>query len=438
MLTIHGIHQWDILPGLPDTGGQNVFVNQFSQALADQGFKITIANRGGYLHPLTGELRVGLHYKDGLQRILYLQDDLDRFIRKEDMGERLPSLVTCLEKELEADSNPIDLIISNYWDAGKVAESFRRNLPHPVKHIWVPHSLGSIKKSNLSPAQWTKLNIDQRIAYEIELVGGVDGIGSTSSLIQKSLSEDYGYRGPIFWLPPCVDPKRFHPQDISDDHPIWDFLSQHTHLSADQVRSCKIITEISRTDRTKRKDVLIEAFALAHQRFPKTVLVVAIDPSQVEISKQLQGLIQDHHLESHIAQMGSIWDELPYLYAVTSIYCTPSIMEGFGMSAQEAAATGVPVIASSKVPFVKEYLLDKTTKEITSPGNGEDPILIGEAGIMVPADDVEGFAYALEYLLDDETLLKDMGHQAYHRTIPEFTWKPRVEAFLEQLGWKDN
>ena len=438
MLTIHGIHQWDILPGLPDTGGQNVFVNQFSQALADQGFKITIANRGGYHHPLTGELREGLHYKDGLQRILYLQDGLDRFVRKEDMDERLPHLVACLEKELEADSTPVDLIISHYWDAGKVAESIRRNLSHTVKHIWVPHSLGFIKKSNLSPTQWSKLNIDQRIIYEIELVGGVDGIGSTSSVIQRSLREDYGYSGPLFWLPPSVDTERFHPRDIGDDHPIWDFLSRHTHLSADQVRSCKIITEISRTDRTKRKNVLVEAFALARQRFPKTILVIAIDPSQVEISQQLQGLIQSHHLENHLARVGSIWEELPHLYAVTSIYCTPSIMEGFGMSAQEAAATGVPVIASPKVPFVKEYLLGQNAKEITSPGEGEDPILIGEGGIMVPSDDVEGFSFALEYLLDDEALRKEMGQKAYHRTIPEFTWKPRVEAFLEQLGWKGN
>jgi hypothetical protein len=42
MITNHGMHHWKIIPGLPDTGGQNVFVNEFSDALANQGFRIRI------------------------------------------------------------------------------------------------------------------------------------------------------------------------------------------------------------------------------------------------------------------------------------------------------------------------------------------------------------------------------------------------------------
>jgi len=69
MITNHGIHQWQVIPGLPDTGGQNVFVNQFTEALAKLGFRITIVNRGGYSHPVTGEPQRGLCYQDENQRI---------------------------------------------------------------------------------------------------------------------------------------------------------------------------------------------------------------------------------------------------------------------------------------------------------------------------------------------------------------------------------
>jgi hypothetical protein len=56
MLTTHGVHQWDVVPGLTDTGGQNIFVNQFTEELVHQGYRVTVANRGGYLHPgLVGE-----------------------------------------------------------------------------------------------------------------------------------------------------------------------------------------------------------------------------------------------------------------------------------------------------------------------------------------------------------------------------------------------
>lgn len=54
MITNHGVHEWQVVPGLPDTGGQNVHVNQFTEALIDLGYRVTIVTRGGYPHPVTG------------------------------------------------------------------------------------------------------------------------------------------------------------------------------------------------------------------------------------------------------------------------------------------------------------------------------------------------------------------------------------------------
>lgn len=433
MLTIHGIHQWDIVPGLPDTGGQNVFVNQFSQALADQGYKITIANRGGYAHPITGKNRRGLIYKDQNQRILYLEDGFNQFVRKEDMAPHIPELVKSLTQALDTSSTPLDRIISHYWDAGRVGHLYDQNLASPVKHIWIPHSLGSIKKANVSPQQWADLSIDQRIEIEMDLTHVVDGIGSTSSRIQRALKEDYGYMGRIYWLPPCVDPHRFHPRQISEQDQIWKFLSKHSGLSLAQVRACQIITEISRTDTTKRKNVLIEAFAQVHRRFPRTLLVISIDENQAILARQLKDLIRARKVDSHTAVVGSIWDLLPSLYAITDIYCTPSVMEGFGMSAQEAAASGVPIVASENVPFATEYLLGENHRQVAIPGESGGHVTQGEGALVVPADDVAGFAHALELLLSDETLRKKMGDHAYHITVPTFTWESVVCKFLEAM-----
>jgi len=93
MITNHGIHQWKIIPGLPDTGGQNVFVNFFTEELTKLGARITIINRGGFAHPQTGQMQKGLNYKDENQRILYIEDGLEKFKRKEDMHEQIPALV---------------------------------------------------------------------------------------------------------------------------------------------------------------------------------------------------------------------------------------------------------------------------------------------------------------------------------------------------------
>jgi glycosyltransferase involved in cell wall biosynthesis len=433
MITNHGIHQWRIIPGLPDTGGQNVFVNQFTEALAKLGFKITIVNRGGYPHPVTGEWHKGTHYEDKHQRILYLEDGLHEFVRKEDMNERIPSLVESLKRFLDAEGTKVDLMISHYWDGAKLGALYNKSLQERVKHVWVPHSLGTIKKRNVPQEQWIGLRIDERIAAERSLIPDLDGIAATSSTIERALKEDYGYTMTPLFLPPCVDTDRYYPRKVSDEDNVWDFLSQRSGLSPEEVRGCKIVTEISRTDTTKRKDVLIEAFAKAHRRFLNSLLVVSIDDHQEKLAGELKHLIRALDLQNHIAVVGSIWELLPTLYAVTDIYCTPSVMEGFGMSAQEAAATGVPVVASHLVPFVTEYLLGTDVEEIHFEG-GHQPLKLGNGAIVVRADDVNGFAHALEMLLSNDDLGRTMGRNAYHVTVPYFTWQNRVTVFLEEIG----
>jgi sucrose-phosphate synthase len=415
MITNHGIHQWEIIPGLPDTGGQNVFVNQFTAALAQRDFKITIANRGGYPHPTTGEWRKGLRYKDERQRILYLEDGLDEFVPKEQMDPQTPALAKSLARVLHTEQTDVELIISHYWDGAKVGVLYNQDRDERVKHIWVPHSLGTVKKCNVPPNRWRGLRVDERIAIEKRLLPDLDGVAATSSTIERALREDYAYASEPLFLPPCVDTARYHLRDIPANDAVWRFLGRRAGLPASQVRKRKIVTEISRTDSTKRKDVLIEAFSQVCQQQPDSLLVVSIDPNEKQLAEELGRLIHTLDLENHVAVVGHVWEWLPALYAITDVYCTPSIMEGFGMSAQEAAATGVPVVASHLVPFATEYL---------AKANG---------AIIVQADDVNGFARALEMLLADDEKQKTMGRNAYRATVPYFTWPDRVRAFLADI-----
>ena len=433
-ITTHGIHQWNIIPGLTDTGGQNVFVNQFSNTLVAHGFKVTIVNRGGYEHPITGEQRNGLQYKNKYQRICYLEDGLPQFVRKEDMAERVPALISALEQTLESEGSSVEMIISHYWDAMAVGVGYNQGLPEPIQHIWIPHSVGAIKKSNVSPDKWANLRVDERIATECRLIEKIDGIGVTSTAIRDALTQTYDYHGPILWLPPCIEPERYFPREVADEDPIWDFLSQHSGLPGEMVRNAKIITEVSRTVPSKRKNVVIEAFAKIQTQFPDTFLAVTIDEAEEDHARELKGLIQDCGITDRVAVLGSIWDILPTLYAVTSIYCTPSVMEGFGMTAQEAAATKVPVVASDKVPFVTEFLLGDDVREICPIDKSETSIQLGAGAIVVPADDVRGFAHALRLLLGDQDLRENLGEQAYTLTIPTFTWDRVVRDFMVSAG----
>jgi glycosyltransferase involved in cell wall biosynthesis len=436
MLTVHGIHEWQVVPGLQDTGGQNVFVNLFSSALTKRGFKITTVNRGGYPHPKTGSSQSGLCYLDENQRILHIEDGLHEFVRKEDMGDRMPILLDSLIRFLEEDGVPVELVISHYWDGGMLGALLIQNKNLNVKHIWVPHSLGMLKRCYLSPDARKDLRINERIAFEREIFNQIDFLAATSSKIKTSSENDYGYKGNFLWLPPWVDQERYYPRVVTDADPIWDLLSDLSGISPAAIRGKKIITEISRTDTTKQKDVLVKAFALVHQHHPDSFLVLSIDKSNGPLAADLMNLIKAENIEGSVAAVGSIWKALPTLYATTAIYCTPSIMEGFGMSAQEAAATRVPVVSSDMVPFATEYLAGEAASKIKTVFGSE--IMIGAGALIVSPGDVEGFAGAMDLLLSDETLRKKMGVSAFNATIPYFTRDHIVRDFLKGAFLSDD
>ena len=432
MITNHGVHEWDVVPGMPDTGGQNVFVNQFTESLVAQGYRTTIVNRGGYAHPATGQPQTGVHYHPtGHARILYIEDGTPEFVRKEDMGDQMPQLVADLAARLQADDDTADLIISHYWDAAVLGAALNSRAARRVPHVWVPHSLGALKKQNMDPSSWGDLRIDERIRQEREVLSQLDGAVATSSAIRDTFVSAYGYT-PQYFLPPCVDDSRYRPHEESECSGIWDFLADRsTHTAAELKQRC-IVTEISRTDRTKRKDVLIRAFAEVCKRMPGVVLAIALDERAGAPYEEAMALIRDLELTESVIPLGFVWDQLPCLYAVSTVYCTPSVMEGFGMSAQEAAATAKPVVSSDLVPFVVEYMLGENPERVSNSHGGE--LQVGAGGIVVPANDVAGFAHALEMLLADDEKRRKMGRKALEMTVPYFTWERRSKDLLNDLG----
>jgi len=85
LITWHGIHELNIFPGLPDTGGQNIYVQNMAEVIHDlYGCRVTVLNRGGFTHPYTERMREG-YSKDPERElyVLHVADDVPAFLRKE-------------------------------------------------------------------------------------------------------------------------------------------------------------------------------------------------------------------------------------------------------------------------------------------------------------------------------------------------------------------
>ena len=108
-------------------------------------------------------------------------------------------------------------------------------------------------------------------------------------------------------------------------------------------------------------------------------------------------------------------DELPRWYAAADVLVLPSLSEPWGMPLNEAAAAGLPLVATDAV------------------GAAHDLIEDGVNGFRVPAGDVEALRDALRRLADDEPFRRAAGARSRElaaRFTPE-AWADAVAGLVQ-------
>ncbi|MCB0274000.1 MAG: glycosyltransferase, partial [Calditrichaeota bacterium] len=320
---------------------------------------------------------------------------------------------------------------SHYADAGYVGTRLSHQLGIPLVHTG--HSLGRSKRQRLlasgmkGAAIEARYNMSRRITAEEETLGSaVQVITSTHQEIEEQYAQyDYYQPEKMRVIPPGTDLKRFYPPDGTEwESPIAGELAKFLR---DPQKP--IVLALSRPDQRKNIHTLVEAFGASPAlREAANLVVVAgnredisdMDGGPQEVLTDMLLTIDRFNLYGQVAYPKKhLPDEVPVLYRLAALsggaFINPALTEPFGLTLIEAAACGLPIVA-------------------TEDGGPVDIIKNCRNGYLI--DPLEPAAMA-------ETLLKVLADRPHWEVLAEngkkgvaenYTWHSHVARYLETLA----
>jgi len=161
-----------------------------------------------------------------------------------------------------------------------------------------------------------------------------------------------------------------------------------------------IVGVVARLRSEKGHSFLLQAMRLVTQSMPRAALVIIGDGPDKSL---LEALAADLHLTENIRWLGSMPHEKMFpLYGIMDVVAVPSEYEGFGLSAAEAMAAGVPVVA-------------------TDVGGLREVIETGTTGMLVPYGAPDKMAEAILILLRDPVSSRKMGRAGRKKMAEQFS-----------------
>lgn len=402
MLSTHGYFDPIPLLGETDTGGQVLYVLELSKALARRGIKVDIYTRWFDRNRSQIELLPG--YPD--VRVIRIPAGPWEFVIKEKIYSLLPELTENLAAFLRENRLDYDLFHGHYVDAGIVTVDLARILGKPA--FFTAHSLGAWKRERMDgdPEQMElEFNFNHRIEEEKRIYRTLPGHTVTSRLQLDKLRELYGYEEDnVEIIPPGVNIHKFKPLNPGEP-------PKKTNLPE------KYIFCLSRVDSNKGYDLLLNAFGKVCQKMDDVYLVTGggssnPQPREKEVIDMMLRIMKEKGIENKVVFVGHVEEHLmvPY-YQNAQFFVMPSIFEPFGMTTQEAMASGIPVIASKF--------------------GGINTVLTHEKdGLLIDPKNEDEFAGAMIRLLEETAFRKQLGQKASALIRQNYSWEAMAEKHL--------
>ena len=351
-------------------------------------------------------------------RIVRLRSTSADYLPKEQLWREHDSLVEALVAHIRTLDHAPDLIHAHYADAGLVAArvSARLNIPY----VFTAHSLGRIKRAAFGRDCPETEGLERRIAIEEEAIAGASAVIASSRDEAEIQYADYANADPgrIRILTPGSDLAAFAgaPSSPSVDRMIGRFLNDPAKPA---------ILAIARPVTKKNLAALVHAYGRSPQLQAAANLVLiagtrddfsVLEPEIRGNLTELLALIDRYDLYGRIAypkDHGA--GDIPAIYAYArqrcGVFVNPALSEPFGLTLLEAAASGLPVVA-------------------TDSGGPNDIIETCGNGLLVDPHSPGAIAEAVLSILRDSEAW-DRYAAAGSRAVAAFDWDRHVAQYAD-------
>lgn len=338
-------------PGAGDVGGMNVVIRQLSTELARLGCAVEIITRRTDPEaPASTELEAGVllrHLDAGPARVLP-KSEHEALVPE--FAEQLGTLAR------------FDLVHAHHWYSGLAARDAAAGWGAPL--VQSMHSIAAAPHTPLSAGE--RPESPGRLAAEEALAAQADGLHAVSTAERDILVDRLGADpGRVEVIPPGVDTRQFRP----------DRAAHH---------GSEYLLMAARLEPLKGADLAIETLARLDPALARELIICGGATSGFDdYVSGLRDLVAERGLGERVQFVGARdRDDLARLMAGARLFLNPSHSETYGLTALEASASGVPVVAAAAGGLV-------------------EAVRDGETGLVLHSHDPQVWADAVTGLLRD-------------------------------------